>query len=90
MIASFVYTLLQFKMIAPPHYKCETMTLDKHKGFAKLEEALNIIEKVIKEKNGTFKILNKPQIIGHKNERDIEDIMQKMQDDKDDEDVSDN
>ena len=62
-------------MIAPPHYKCETMTLDKHKGISKLEEALSIIEKSIKQKKGTFKIVNKPQIIGHKDERDIEDIM---------------
>jgi translation initiation factor 2 subunit 1 len=64
-----------FKMIAPPHYKCETMTLDKHKGFAKLEEALAIVEKTIKEKKGTFKLVNKPQVIGAKDDRDIEDIM---------------
>lgn len=65
-------------MIAPPHYKCETLTLDKQKGFTKLEEALTIVEKIIKEKNGTFKLLNKPQVIGQKDERDIEDIKQKM------------
>jgi len=47
-------------MIAPPHYKCETVTLDKIKGFAKLDEALKIIEKVIKEKKGTFKLVSKP------------------------------
>lgn len=81
---------LQFKMIAPPHYKCETMTLDKQKGFAKLEEALALVEKTIKEKNGTFKIVNKPQIIGHQDDRDIEDIIQKMQDDKDEEEGSEN
>lgn len=47
-------------MIAPPHYKSEVITLDKAKGIAKLEEALKIIEKVIKEKGGTFKLVNKP------------------------------
>lgn len=47
-------------MIAPPHYKCETFTLDKQKGFTKLEEALAIVERVIKEKNGVFKLVNKP------------------------------
>lgn len=51
-------------MIAPPHYKCETTTLEKAKGIAKLEAALTLIEKVIKEKKGTFKLVNKPQIIG--------------------------
>ena len=66
------------------------MTLDKHKGFAKLEEALAIVEKTIKERNGTFKVVNKPQVIGHQDDRDIEDIIQKMQDDKEDEDGSEN
>lgn len=47
-------------MIAPPHYKCECVTLDKVNGIAKLEQALVIIEKAIKEKQGTFKALNKP------------------------------
>ena len=36
------------------------MTLDKQKGISKLEEALSIIERVIKEKEGTFKLINKP------------------------------
>jgi len=65
-------------MIAPPHYKCETLTLEKAKGFAKLEEALRIVERVIKEKKGTFKLVNKPQIIGAKDEKEIEDIMAKI------------
>lgn len=37
-------------MIAPPHYKCECVTLDKVNGISKLETALEIIEKTIKEK----------------------------------------
>ena len=65
-------------MIAPPHYKCETLTLEKAKGIAKLEEALRIVERVIKEKKGTFKLVNKPQIIGAKDEKEIEDIMAKI------------
>jgi translation initiation factor 2 subunit 1 len=31
---------IAFKMIAPPHYKCECITLEKAKGIAKLSEAL--------------------------------------------------
>lgn len=61
-------------MIAPPVYKCECMTLEKVKGIQKLEEALEIIEKTIKERKGTFKIVNKPQIIGHKDDKDLDDI----------------
>lgn len=69
-----IHMLLQFKLIAPPHYRCETVTLDKAKGISKLEEALKVIEKAIKEKSGTFKLTNKPQVIGAKDEKDIEDI----------------
>lgn len=65
-------------MIAPPHYKCECVTLDKVKGVEKLEQALEIIEKEIKQKKGTFKLLNKPQIIGAKDDKDIDDIMAKI------------
>lgn len=73
---------VDFKMIAPPHYKCECITLDKVKGHSKLEEALSIIEKVIKEKKGTYKLVNKPQIIGAKDDKDIEDIMAKLNEEK--------
>lgn len=63
-------------MIAPPHYRCETITLKKVEGLALLNEALQIIEKVIKEKNGSFKLVNAPQIIGDSSkDKDLEDIM---------------
>lgn len=58
------------------------MTLDKNRGIQKLEESLKIVEKVIKEKQGTFKLVSKPQIIGAKDDKDIEDIMAKINDDK--------
>jgi translation initiation factor 2 alpha subunit (eIF-2alpha) len=64
-------------MIAPPHYKCECITLDKVLGVERLEKALEIIEKVIKERQGTYKLINKPQIIGA-DDKDIEDIMEKI------------
>lgn len=64
-----------FKMIAPPHYKCECVTLDKAGGIEKLEKALEIIEREIKLKSGTFKLVNKPQVIGAKDDKDIIEIM---------------
>ena len=64
-------------MIAPPHYKCECITLDKVLGVERLEKALEIIEKEIKERQGTYKLINKPQIIGA-DDKDIEDIMAKI------------
>lgn len=70
-------------MIAPPHYKCECVTLEKVAGIEKLEKALEIIEHEIKAKNGTFKLVNKPQVIGAKDDKDIIEIMDKMNDDED-------
>jgi hypothetical protein len=69
-------------MIAPPHYKCETTTLDKAKAMNKIEQSLKIIEKVIKEKGGLYKLLNKPVIIGHRDDKDIDDLMNKYHDEK--------
>ena len=57
--------------------------MDKVKGIQKLEDALKIVEKVIKQKQGTFKLVNKPTIIGAKDDKDIEDIMSKINDDND-------
>ena len=72
-------------MIAPPHYKCETVTLEKVKGFEKLEHALQVVEKVIKEKEGTFKLISKPQVIGAKDERDIDDLIANINEDREEE-----
>lgn len=67
---------VSFKLIAPPHYRIETVTLKKVEGLELLEEALKDVERVIKEKGGTFKIMNKPQIIGDSaKDKDLEDIM---------------
>jgi translation initiation factor 2 subunit 1 len=51
---------ISFKMIAPPHYRIETVTLKKNEGLALLDQALKEVETVIKEKGGTFKLVNKP------------------------------
>lgn len=68
-------------MIAPPNYKVEIITFEKSKGIAKLEDAMKVIERVIKEKQGTFKIVSPPSVIGAKDEKDIEDLVQKINDD---------
>lgn len=55
-VSTLKVNILQFKMIAPPLFKIETTTLEKQKGLEKLEQALRIIEKVIKSKKGTFRV----------------------------------
>lgn len=67
---------ISFKLIAPPHYRCETVTLKKNEGLTLLETALKEIETVIKERGGTFKLVNKPQVIGDSaKDKDLEEIM---------------
>jgi hypothetical protein len=52
------------------------VTLKKNEGLALLDQALHEVEGVIKEKGGTFKLVNKPQIIGDSaKDKDLEDIM---------------
>ena len=46
---------LEFKMISPPHYKCEVVTHNRNEGEQKLKQALAIIKRVIKANKGTFK-----------------------------------
>ena len=67
---------ISFKLIAPPNYRCETITLKKNEGLSLLEDALREVERVIKVKGGTFKLTSKPQIIGDSaKDKDIEEIM---------------
>lgn len=55
---------LEFKMIAPPNYKCEVITHSKAEGETKLREALKIIKEVMKKKGGHFKQKSEPTVIG--------------------------
>ena len=67
---------LEFKMIAPPHYKCEVITHNRNAGEDKLKQALSIIKRVIKANGGTFKQESGPQIIGtNTNETDVAELM---------------
>ena len=67
---------LEFKMIAPPHYKCEVITHFKSAGEQKLKEALAVIKKVIKANGGAFKQESGPQVIGtNSNETDVAELM---------------
>lgn len=73
---------IKYKLIAPPLYNAELLTRDKPKSIQKLEDALKVIEKVIKEEEGTFKLITPPKVIGANEEKDMEDIMGIMKDNK--------
>ena len=67
---------LEFKMIAPPHYKCEVITHNRNAGEDKLKQALSIIKRVIKANGGAFKQESGPQVIGtNSNETDVAELM---------------
>jgi len=69
---------LEFKMIAPPHYKCEVVTLNRIEGEAKLKEALAVIKRVIKANGGAFRQNSAPQVIGsNSNESDVTELMER-------------
>ena len=70
---------IEFKMIAPPYYKCEVVTHKRAEGETKLKQALQIIKEVMKKKGGHFKQKSEPTIIGaNKDEPDTADLLENM------------
>jgi hypothetical protein len=70
-------------MIAPPHYKVETLTLDKVNGIKRLEKALEIIQTIMAQKKGTFKLTSDPQIMGAKDDKELEDLLANVKENQD-------
>lgn len=68
---------LEFKMIAPPHYKCEVVTHNRNEGEAKLKQALAVVKRVMKANKGAFKQDSDPQVIGAgSNDTDVAELME--------------
>ena len=63
---------IRFRLIAPPLYECSTQTLDKKEGLEAVTKAVQSVETLIKNAKGTYKLVNAPQVIGAKDEEDIE------------------
>ena len=82
---------LEFKMISPPHYKCEVITHNRNEGEAKLKQALAIIKRVIKHNKGTFKQESDPQVIGTNSDAtDVDVLMANAATQRDDDDEESN
>jgi len=45
----------------------------------KLNEGLEIVKAIIKQKKGTFKLLNEPTVIGAKEEEETEDLIAEIE-----------
>lgn len=70
---------LEFKMIAPPTYMCQVMTHRRAEGEEKLKQALEVIQRVMKEKGGRFQSKGEPVIIGaNKDELDTADLLDNL------------
>lgn len=59
---------INFKLITPPLYECEIISINKNEGFKIMESGLTEVKKNIEEKGGYFKLIVEPRIIGEKEE----------------------
>lgn len=68
---------LDFKLIAPPIYKCEVLTLSRAQGEDKLKLALSIIKKVMKKNGGKFEQSGPPTVWGaNKDEQELSELIE--------------
>ena len=68
---------LEFKMIAPPLYKCEVVTHNRAQGEEKLKAALQIIKRVMRANGGKFSQKSEAYTIGaNSNETDVAELME--------------
>jgi translation initiation factor 2 subunit 1 len=68
---------LDFKLIAPPIYKCEVVTLSRNQGEEKLKQALAIIKKVMKKNSGKFEQSGPPTVLGvNKDEQELSELIE--------------
>ena len=56
---------MDFKL-ATPHYKVEVVSKDKKGAFKRVNQALELIQKGIEKRGGTFKLICLPQTLGNK------------------------
>ena len=75
---------IKFRLVTPPLYECEVITINKNEGFKIIQSGLNEVKKSIKEKGGSFKLKIKPIIIGE-NAKNIEEQIKEALNNKEDE-----
>ena len=70
---------LVFQLISPPEYMVEVVSQDKKGATDKIEQALEIIQREIKNRGGNFKLVQGPTSIGTKKDNiNSEDIIKQM------------
>lgn len=70
---------LVFQLISPPEYMVEVVSQDKKGATDKIEQALEIIQREIKNRGGNYKLIQGPTSIGTKKDTiNSEDIIKQM------------
>jgi len=72
-------TPIKIKLVAPPLFVALTSSLDKKKGVAKLEEAIEGIRKAIKERGGDLNIKNPPRAVTERDDRVLAALMETLE-----------
>lgn len=68
---------IDYKLIAPPIYKAEVVTLSRNQGEEKLKEAMAIIKKVMKKNGGKFEQSGPPTVWGvNKDEQELSELIE--------------
>lgn len=70
---------IKITLIAPPLYVVTTVSLDKDAGVAKLTEALDEIQRVITEKQGSMKIKMEPRAVSDLEDHELAQMMQQYE-----------
>lgn len=69
---------VKIKLIAPPLYVMTTMTLDKENGVETLNQAIEIIQTVIKSKGGSLDVKMAPKAVTLREETELQAMLDRL------------
>uniref|UniRef100_A0A7S1BZG9 S1 motif domain-containing protein n=1 Tax=Corethron hystrix TaxID=216773 RepID=A0A7S1BZG9_9STRA len=69
---------IKIRLIAPPIYVLSTMTLDKDRGIALLNSAVDAIRTTIEKKDGKLEVKMAPKAVSLKEEKDLQEMMDRL------------
>ncbi|EQC30614.1 translation initiation factor 2 subunit 1 [Saprolegnia diclina VS20] len=70
---------VKVKLIAPPMYVMTTNTLDKVKGIATLQEAIEKVRTIITSKGGSIVVKMEPKVVSINEEREFLQMMERLE-----------
>jgi len=69
---------VKINLITPPQYVLTTQSLDKESGLSLLQQAIDAIEKSIKEQGGGFNIIQAPKLVTETDELELAKRLDKL------------